>query len=342
MGLPTRRRQALTGLLESMSSDLGWLLLTEGVAASNDLEPDGHGRRSLVFDIDGVLLDTHRSFREVIPQTVNFFLGVILRKDTDAPLMRAEDVHAYKSAGGFNNDWDVSEAGLIHALWWSRHPETALSLASFTDRIARHGGGLEAARQVLRETAGDREADRLLHDVDRDGLERIFKELYVGGKRFREVFGEEPRFFKGAGGMEREVPLVQGPLWDRVQASPFGILTGRIPAEARLALDQLGISEVIDPACLVTDDGVFPTKPDPAGLIHLAAQLPERPLFYFGDNRDDLSALCRARDRLGDPGLHFVYSLSGSTNEETIRWFAANGTSLIAVEVTDALAVLLS
>jgi phosphoglycolate phosphatase-like HAD superfamily hydrolase len=339
MGLPTRRRHTRTGLLEQVSAEIGWSLLTEGVAAPPDFAPGLDGG-SLVFDIDGVLLDTHKSFREVIPQSVNFFLEVVLREDSEAPLMRADDVHAYKSAGGFNNDWDVAEAGLIHALWWSRLPETALSLASFTERIGRHGGGLPAARHVLRDGIGDREADRIIADVDRDGLERIFKELYVGGDRFREVFGEEPRFYRGTGGMEREVPLAEGPLWQRATGRPFGILTGRIPAEARLAVERLGIDGVLSPARLVTDDGTFPTKPDPAGLMHLAGELPGRPLFYFGDNRDDLNALVAARGRL-DADMHFVYCLSGSTDAETVRWFAEHGTTLMAVEVTDALAVLL-
>ena len=342
MGLPPRRRKDRIALLELISGELGWNRLSGGAVAVPGFDLSPNGRSSLVFDIDGVLLDTHRSFREVIPRSVNLYLEAVLRQDVEAPLMKSEDVHTYKSVGGFNNDWDVAEAGLIHALWCSRFPESAPSLSDLADRMAERGGGLEAAREILREEVGAREAEGLLRDVDRGTLERIFKELYVGGRRFLEVFGEEPRYFKGTGAMEREVPLAEGPVWDRVRQVPFGILTGRIPPEARLALERLGITDVMDPGLLVTDDGTYPTKPDPTGLLYLAGRLASRPLFYFGDNRDDLSALLGARDRLKDGDLHFVYCLSGSTDEETVRWFAGNGASLMAVEVTDALAALLA
>jgi phosphoglycolate phosphatase-like HAD superfamily hydrolase len=189
---------------------------------------------------------------------------------------------------------------------------------------------------------GAREAGEVLQHVDRGTLEQIFKELYVGARHFGELFGEEPRFYVGPGAMEAEVPLAEGPLWDRAQLQPFGILTGRIPPEARVATERLGIGDVIDPRHMVTDDGRFPTKPDPAGLLYLAGCLAGRPLFYFGDNRDDLSALVAAREEEGSGELRFVYCLSGSTDKDTVRWFSAAGASLMAVEVTDALAVLLS
>ena len=314
--------------------------LSDGVAAAPGFDGRGSGPGSFIFDIDGVLIDTFKSFREVIPQSVNFYLEVILGADARAPLMRTSDVHAYKSAGGFNNDWDVAEAGLLLALWWSHDPESAPPQALFAERIAGRGGGLEAARSVLREQAGERVAERVLRDVDRLTLERIFKELYVGGARFREVFGEEPRFYRGIGGMEREAPLVDGPLWEATRGRPLGILTGRIPPEALLAFERLGIRDVLDASHVVTDDGTFPAKPDPSGLVHLAALLEKRPLYYFGDNRDDLTALLGARERLGGDDLHFVYCLSGSCDSDSIRWFAANGAALMAVEVLDALSVL--
>jgi phosphoglycolate phosphatase-like HAD superfamily hydrolase len=340
MGLTERRRAERLALIDYLVDDRDWVRLSKAVACAPGFDRHPGSPGSLVFDIDGVLLDTHRSFREVIPQTVSFYLDVILTENSGIPPMRAEDVHAYKSVGGFNNDWDVAEAGLILALWWSRQPESACSLPVLAERIAERGGGLEAVRTTLREGVGESVAAGILRDVDRHTLVRIFKEMYVGGSRFREVFGEEPRFYRGVGGMERERPLAEGPLWEAAREHPVGILTGRIPPETRLALERLGIDGAIEPSHVVTDDGRFPTKPDPTGLVYLAGRLTERPLYYFGDNRDDLSTLLGARDRLQATDLHFVYCLSGSTDSESVSWFAEQGASLVAVEVLDALAVL--
>lgn len=340
MGLSERRRQRMMGILAEAEERTGWSRLAPGVLAAPGREHLTKSVGGLIFDIDGVLIDTHKSFREVIPQSVNFYLEVILQEDGTAPLMRSEDVEAYKRAGGFNNDWDVAEAGLIFSLWWGRSPESAPPLERFSDAVAEAGGGLEAARSVLRERGGEGVSVPVLEDVDRVTLERIFKELYVGGSRFREVFGEEPRFYRGTGGMERERPLVRGRRWEEALRRPLGIMTGRIPQEARLALELLGIPEDTDGERIVTDDGTFPPKPSPEGLMHIARTMPERPVFYFGDNRDDLTALRGARERLDDEGLHFIYCLSGGGDPDSAVWAADQGAGLLVVEAMDALELL--
>ncbi|MFO7767365.1 MAG: hypothetical protein R6W82_00150 [bacterium] len=340
MGLSQRRRKQMLRILEQTEERTGWPRPAPGLLAAPGREDLTGVPGGLVFDIDGVLIDTHKSFREVIPQAVNFYLEVILAEDGTAPLMRAEDVEAYKRAGGFNNDWDVAEAGLIFSLWWGRHPETAPPLERFSEAMAAAGGGPEAARQVLRVRGEGDTAREVLEDVDRTTLERIFKELYVGGARFREVFGEEPRFYRGTGGMERERPLVGGARWEEARRGPLGILTGRIPQEARLALEMLGIEEGTDGERIVTDDGTFPPKPAPEGLMHIVETMPGRPVYYFGDNRDDLTALVRTREDLGDGGLRFVYCLSGGGDPDSAVWAAEEGADLLAVEVMDVLELL--
>jgi HAD superfamily phosphatase len=54
----------------------------------------------LVFDMDGVLVEVTESYRETICQTVAHFSG--------KPISR-ELVQEYKNAGGWNNDWLLSE-----------------------------------------------------------------------------------------------------------------------------------------------------------------------------------------------------------------------------------------
>lgn len=56
--------------------------------------------RILVFDMDGVLVDVHESYRATIVHTVEHFSG-----RTVAP----ETIQEYKNAGGWNNDWALSD-----------------------------------------------------------------------------------------------------------------------------------------------------------------------------------------------------------------------------------------
>lgn len=55
----------------------------------------------LVFDMDGVLVDVSRSYRETIRRTVAHFIG---------QLPTHEQIQALKNRGGMNNDWDLSYA----------------------------------------------------------------------------------------------------------------------------------------------------------------------------------------------------------------------------------------
>lgn len=57
-------------------------------------------RPTLVFDMDGVLVDVSESYRETIRHTVRHFTG----RDVDPNL-----IQDYKNAGGWNNDWALSQ-----------------------------------------------------------------------------------------------------------------------------------------------------------------------------------------------------------------------------------------
>lgn len=57
-------------------------------------------RPILVFDMDGVLVEVTESYRETIVQTVRHFSGKTIARD---------HIQDYKNAGGWNNDWALSQ-----------------------------------------------------------------------------------------------------------------------------------------------------------------------------------------------------------------------------------------
>ena len=62
--------------------------------------------RTLLFDLDGVLVDVSRSYRRAIAETVGHFTGA-------AP--GAAQIQAYKDRGGFNDDWHLSHRMIADA-----------------------------------------------------------------------------------------------------------------------------------------------------------------------------------------------------------------------------------
>ncbi|MCZ2149301.1 MAG: HAD-IA family hydrolase [Bryobacterales bacterium] len=57
-------------------------------------------RELIVFDMDGVLVEVTESYRETIRRTVEHFTGKPVTCDM---------IQAYKNAGGWNNDWALSQ-----------------------------------------------------------------------------------------------------------------------------------------------------------------------------------------------------------------------------------------
>ena len=57
---------------------------------------------TLLFDMDGVLVDVSKSYRVAIKQTAEYFL-----KDKEITF---EQIQKYKEKGGLNNDWDCTQA----------------------------------------------------------------------------------------------------------------------------------------------------------------------------------------------------------------------------------------
>ncbi|MEO8097115.1 MAG: HAD hydrolase-like protein [Acidobacteriota bacterium] len=54
----------------------------------------------VVFDMDGVLAEVTESYRQAIVETVEHFTGQRIERDS---------IQAYKNAGGWNNDWALSQ-----------------------------------------------------------------------------------------------------------------------------------------------------------------------------------------------------------------------------------------
>ncbi len=58
-------------------------------------------KKVILFDMDGVLVDVGNSYRKVIQETAQFFTKQKVSQ---------EEIQEYKQKGGYNNDWDLTEA----------------------------------------------------------------------------------------------------------------------------------------------------------------------------------------------------------------------------------------
>jgi HAD superfamily hydrolase (TIGR01548 family) len=224
----------------------------------------------LIFDMDGVLIDVSKSYRETIRQTVHIYLKTCLGFEMGkrGPISE-EDISLFKSIGGFNNDWDLTSGLLLYLLSISGIPpskkkkrfssiEEIISYlkkkssrflqkntiqlngkhtTSFIKEVKASGGGLKG---VLRTWAGS--WDGWVYrsgDLDKENLvKHIFQEVYLGNQ-FTSHYHLHPHFYQGKGLYLQERLLVPRKILSSLgKKMKMGIASGRPRSEAELALKR--------------------------------------------------------------------------------------------------------
>src|SRR4030042_900846 len=71
----------------------------------------------LIFDMDGVLIDVSRSYRNTIQRTIQIYIENCLGFERNSgDRVTDEEISLFKSTGGFNNDWDLTSGLLLYLL----------------------------------------------------------------------------------------------------------------------------------------------------------------------------------------------------------------------------------
>ncbi len=229
---------------------------------------------AVVLDVDGVLVDVADSYRRTVVETA-------AREGGLDESVAAAAVQPLKDAGGFNNDWVVTDALVLYALACDRGYDAGPT--TFAASVAEAGGGLSGARAVLADAVDTGVED----DWHPDRLRAVFQALYLGSDRYRAFEGGDPPV-EAPGYADAEPVLADettvAALRDR---ATLAVLTGRPAREAEVALSRAGLGDV-PPDHRVTMDDDLPGKPDPAGLVALADRLDARSVVFVGDTLDDV------------------------------------------------------
>lgn len=295
---------------------------------------------TVIFDVDGVLLNVSHSFRQVISRATQFTLVDRLGWPGGADYMRVEEAELFKRAGGFNSDWALTEtivllylAKGVDAEDRSAEALRALSptLEQYTAAIGERGGGQDHALAFLRETFAEGTMARALALFDPRTIQQVFMEMYAGRSHCRRVYGFEPCLVdQEIGVLTNEETIIRADaIPDRFR---YGVLTGRLRGELVVALEMTGLESRLHPGAMMTaDDGAH--KPDPNGLIALAETMRPTVAAYVGDTLDDLRTVLNYRAVRETPGFLACQVLTGPAGEANRRFFADQGADIIAPDV---------
>jgi HAD superfamily hydrolase (TIGR01548 family) len=305
---------------------------------------------SAVFDVDGVLIDTTRSYRLSVIATTEYIVGDYLklwqRDPSGAPLVTMEDVRAFKLAGGFNNDWDLAFAfsALVTAQRreWRGQPEAARSFSDWAalahEAIEQGHGGIGWVRAVVPASA----------QPDYDMVQTIHDEYYWGTDLLRELLHREPRYALDTPGLVRNEELLMPAslLASLAQQGTqrFGLITGRVSAEVPWAVRLLDAhTEGSHIQRFPSKWGVSPfehiisgdeiAKPDPTALAQAAQRLNTGAGFYIGDTADDLGLVLNYRAAYGASQPPFLAIIIATGQEAEV--YRARGADIILAHISE-------
>ncbi|MGB9588481.1 MAG: HAD family hydrolase [Armatimonadota bacterium] len=258
---------------------------------------------SIIFDVDGVLIDVSQSIERVHSQTAEIYFRLAGWTNTAGMVMPSDIAH-FKLAGGFNSDWHLAYAWLLVYLFKSHKYSskdgdalkcTSPTLSEFADSLAEKGGGLESAVNAIRQSCNPAEWASIQEAWDCQSLQRVFVEVY-SGDLCPEIYGFKPRIVTGPGLIHMDRPIL-----DRCLLSPKlkrGIATGRTAGETKIGLELMGWSDLFPSECIVTEDDGF-QKPDPRVLRLCVERINAEIPIYVGDTPDDLLTVRRYNDEYG-------------------------------------------
>ena len=278
---------------------------------------------AVVLDIDGVLVDVADSYRRAVVDTVQRVYGETLDRAAIQP---------FKDAGGFNNDWLVTDAIALYVL--AREQGFTDDVATFTGRIAEQGGGRAGAKAVVETALSSADYEAVINAFDPDRLRTVFQALYLGGDLFAELEGEEPPF-DADGYIHNEPVLAESEtlatLTDRYAV---GIVTGRPAAEATIALDRIGLT--VDDDHRFTMDNWEQGKPHPYALVTLAERFDADQVVFVGDTLDDVRTAVNAAEEDESRKYQGVGVLTGGlTGDDGRTAFAEAGATAVLDSINE-------
>lgn len=300
---------------------------------------------TLVFDVDGVLIDVRDSYREAICRTVQFYFKEILGFQGSQSLINPEEIEYFKIAGGFNNDWDLSSAVVLFYLMKARENNLKdvdelrsikPDIKTFTTEILSPGGGLAKVIDSIEKDGQVKEG--ILSLWDKDLITKIFQEIYAGGEHCFNIYGFHPSLIKKDGLIKQERIIIDKNKKNFLQNFSLGILTGRNEREARVALERLGWDDIISKEQIVTaDDGVG--KPHPQGLKKIAESLKTKLGIYVGDTWDDLITVknTNKEERVTKFFSAIVLGEGFDLGSKSVKFYLNEGVDLLTQDVNSIL-----
>jgi len=236
---------------------------------------------ALIFDMDGVLIDTTFSYPMVIRMAVQWGWRYLLGNDVNCTAFSYGHFYISKTHPAFNDDYDIAWILLsLAASKGIRSLKKAFPTPKQWEEILQNFNGDDPSLLL---------SDNFNNIVPRSSVRQLCEEIYFGREEYISLQSKEPKWYKGKGLWRRERALIDVH-WKDLPL-PVCIFTGRSRKECLLGLKLLGWEDLPKERIFTLEDGM--PKPSPEGLEVLSARVGAKNPIFFGDTSSDLESAKR-------------------------------------------------
>lgn len=250
---------------------------------------------TIIFDVDGVLVDVSASYYQTIIDTVQYyFIKIIGISPGKVKLIDEQVINNFKVIGGFNDDWELSAAAVLFYLWKMKKYQLKTIeelknnpplINKFINKNLVGGGGLS---QLILWVNKNSAPDNIFSLWNKEKIFRIAKEFYSGEKYCFQLFKFNPEIVgKTKGNIEKEIVSIKPETIKKLRKFHIGILTGRSRAEANILIEKNDWCSWLKREMIITPED-NKRKPLPDGLRFLMKKFQSELGLYVGDTMDDL------------------------------------------------------
>jgi len=287
---------------------------------------------SIIFDCDGVLIDVTKSYDTTINRTISYVLKEIADITIDTPLTN-ELLLKFKSTGGFNDEIDITYAGVlcfIVAKKLNRDPtELILDVINNAD-----DSGITYIENFLNKidaNISDVKARLAYPSTDKNDLiHSTFDQLFFGPELYSKIFQKESKFSE-KGFIENDQVIVTSELVEALKEKfndKIAIVTGRgfnaISSSLKEILNQFNVANSV----FLEDESRDLAKPNPQSLIRAMKGLNSKNCLYVGDSMEDM-ILAQKASELGFQATFCGIYGSGKLPEMRKKLFVEHNIPLI-------------
>ena len=287
---------------------------------------------SIIFDCDGVLIDVTKSYDTTINRTISYVLKEIANITVDTPL--TNEMHLkFKSTGGFNDEIDITYAGVlcfITAKKLNKDP-TELILDVINNADDSGIAYIENFLNKIDTDISDVKARLAYPSTDKNDLiHSTFDQLFFGPELYNKIFQRESKFSE-KGFIENDKVIVNSELIEALKKKfneKIAIVTGRGFNAINSSLKEILNEFNVENSVFLEDESRDLAKPNPQSLIRAMKGLNSKNCLYVGDSMEDM-ILAQKASELGFQATFCGIYGSGKLPETRKKMFIDQDVSMI-------------